>query len=443
MAAKLEQLEGLKRQLAVTVLAEDMKNAYQKKVAEVSSKAQIKGFRPGKVPVTVVEQKFGKGLLHETAAELIDSTFQAHIVEQNIRIAGRPEIDFNHETLTKNENFDYTAKFEVYPDVQLKDLTDIEIESASGEITDDDVAGMLIQLRTQHAEWETVDRASKLGDRIQIDFEGEIEGKPLEQGSATGSWLELGSHTMIPGFEEGLIGVVKDEKKTLSISFPTEYHVETLRGKPVTFAVTVHEVQEPKLPVLDDAFAKKVGVEEGLDALKTQVKEKMQTELNEAAHANVKRIVLDKLMALNPVEVPTALLDAEIAHLQEMTRQQIRQYRRELTDDQIKKFPLAREPYVEDAKKRVILGLLLAEVIQQAKIKVDQKKVQERLQEMAARYGKVEEMMPIILKNKHMVSDIEAFVLEEQAIQTLLSKARVSEVKKSYDAIMNDKEPRA
>ncbi len=435
----LKQLEGLKRQLAITVLADDLRVAYQKKLSEVANKAHIKGYRPGKVPANVVEQKFGRGLLHESAAELIDSTFQAQIQAQKIKLAGTPHVDFDHEALKLGESFHYTAHFEVYPDVQLKDLTDVEIESASGEVTDEDVNGMLIQLRTQHAEWVTVDRASKLGDRIKIDFEGEIDGKPLEQGSATGSWLELGSHTMIPGFEEGLIGCKKDEKKTLNIAFPAEYHVETLRGKPVTFAVIVHEVQEPKLPPLDDAFAKKIGVADGLDALKTQVKEKMQSELNEAAKASVKRIVLDKLMALNPIEVPTPLIDAEIKHLQEMTRQQIRQYRRELSDADIKNFPLAREPYVEDAKKRVILGLLLAEVIQDAKIQVDQKKVQARLKEMAARYGSVDEILPIILKNRQMVSDVEAYVLEEQAIDILLSKARVVETKKSYDAIMNEK----
>lgn len=439
MAAKLEQLTGLKRQLAVTVLADDIQKAYQKKVADVSHKAHIKGFRPGKVPVNIVEQKFGKGLLHETAAELIDTTFQAQITEQKIKIAGRPEIDFDFEKLAKNEPFHYTASFEVYPDIQLTELTDVDIESVSGDVTDEDVNGMLVQLRTQHAEWVAVDRTSKLGDRLEIDFEGVIDGQPLEQGSATGSKLELGSHTMIPGFEEGLIGSKKDEKVTLSIAFPTEYHVESLRGKPVTFTVTVHRIEEPKLPALDDDFAKKIGVEAGLDALKKQVKEKMQTELNEAAHATLKRVVLDKLMALNPVEVPDALLDAEIAHLQAMTRQQIRQYRRELSDAEIQKIPLARESYVEDAKKRVILGLLLAEVIKNANIQVDQKKVEERLKETAARYGEVDQILPIILKNRQMVADVEAFVLEEQAIQVLLSKARVSESKKSYDAIMNAK----
>lgn len=439
MTAKLEQLAGLQRKLAVTVDAADIKTAYQKKIAEVASKAQIKGFRPGKIPAHVVEQKFGTGILQEVASDLIDATFRAQMQEHKVKMAGMPKVDFDHAALKQNESFTYTATFDVYPEIALKDLTDAAVESATGDVTDEDVNSMLIQMRTQHASFETVDRASKLGDRIQIDFDGTMDGKPLDQGSAKGQWLELGSKSMIPGFEDGLIGVKKGEESILNISFPKEYHVETLRGKPVTFKVMVHEIQEPKLPALDDAFAKTVGVEAGLDALKKQVKDKMQAELTEKAHTNLKTEVLDKLMTLNPIEVPESLIDAEIAHLQEMTRQQIRQYRREISEADVKKFPLAREPYVADAKKRVVLGLLLAEVIKTAEIKVDQKRVQERLKEMAARYGNVDDILPIILKNQNMVSDVEAFVLEEQAIQTLLSKARVSETKKSYDAIMNSK----
>lgn len=373
MTAKLEQLTGLQRKLAVAVDAADVKNAYQKKIAEVAVKAHIKGFRPGKVPSHVVEQKFGTGILQEIAADLIDSTFQAQMQAHKIKMAGMPKIDFDHTALKQNESFTYTATFDVYPEIELKDLTDAAIESTSGEVTDEDVNSMLIQLRTQHAEWVAVDRAAKLGDRVQIDFDGEMDGKPLEQGSAKAQWLELGSNSMIPGFEEGIIGAKKGEKKTINISFPTEYHVESLRGKPVTFQITVHEIQEPKLPALDDAFAKKVGVEAGLEELKKQVKEKMQAELTEKAHANLKANVLDKLMALNPIEVPASLIDAEIEHLQAMTRQQIRQYRRELSEAEVNKLPLAREPYEADAKKRVVLGLLLAEVIKAAEIKVDQK----------------------------------------------------------------------
>lgn len=439
MTAKLEQLEGLKRQLSVTVLAEEVSKGYQKKVMDCARQANLKGFRPGKVPASVVEQKFGKGLLQETAAELIDRSFSAQIEEQKIKVAGMPKIDFDFNTLNKNSSINYVAKFEVYPEVKLKDLTDIEIESVSGQISDDDVSAMLVQLRTQHAEWHSVDRSAKLGDRIKIDFDGEVDGKPLEKGSAKNHVLELGSKTMIPGFEDGLMGIKKGETKTLNIAFPADYHVETLRKKPVVFTVTAHDVEEPKLPALDDAFAKKVGIADGLDALKKQAKEKMQSELDEIARAQTKKAALDKLMSLNSVDVPAALIDAEISHLQNMTRHQMAQYRRDLSESDIKKIPLERAPFEADAKKRVVLGLLLAEVIKTHDIKLDQEKVRERLSVMATQYGDPAQILPIILKNKQMVSDVEAFVLEEQAVQALLTKARVLPVKKSYDAIINAK----
>lgn len=440
MAAKLEQLEGLKRQLIITVNADDVKKLYGKKLNNFARTAKIQGFRPGKVPVSVVEQRYGNGLLFESAAEMIDSSFQSEVIGQEIKLAGNPQIDFNHETLKLGESFDFKATFEVYPEIQLKDLTDAEIESVSGEVSDDDVSSMLIRMRTQHSEWLTVARESKLGDRIKIDFDGMMDGAPLDRGSAKGSWLELGSNSMIPGFEDGLIGAKQGDTRTLNIAFPAEYHVETLRGKPVVFTVTVHEVQEPKLPALDDEFAKKMGVSEGAEALKKQIKEKMQAELHDMARSLTKRTVLDKLISLNALEAPAALVDAEVTHLQDMTRQQMQQYSGgRMSEAEIKKFPLAREPYLEDAKKRVVLGLLLAEVIKAHKIEVDQNKVLDQLKKMAAQYGDVEQILPLIQQNKRMVSDVEAFILEEQAIDVLLSKARVLEVKKSYDAIVNAK----
>lgn len=437
MTATLETLDGLKRKLTMTIDADAFKTASQKKIDEAARTVQLKGFRPGKVPANVIQQKFGRSILLETAASLIDSTFKAEIESQKIKLASAPQIDFDHEAVKPGESFYYTATFEIYPTVTLKDLTDVEIESEKGEVTDSDISAMLIKMRTQHAEWVDVDRAAKLGDRVKIDFDGEIDGKPLEQGSAKEHTLELGSHSMIPGFEDGIIGVKKGETKTIHISFPADYHVENLKGKPVNFKITIHHIQEPKLPELNDAFAEKMGVKEGLDALKKQIHEKMQLELNEKAHANLKESTLDKLMSLNNIDVPVALIDSEIQHLQNMTRQQMRQYMGKDQKFDVSKFPLAREPFEADAKKRVVLGLLLAEVIKAASITVDQQKVQDRLHTIASQYGDVAQILPIIQKNQQMVADVEAYVLEEQAIQTLLSKARVSEVKKSYDSIMN------
>lgn len=437
MTAQLEKLDGLNRQLSITVSADEIEKAYQKKVQDFSRNAKLKGFRPGKVPATVVEQKFGHGLLQETAAQLIESSLQQTLQDQKIRMAGFPQIDFKHETLKRGDAFSYVAKFEVYPEVELKDLQDVEVESPSAEVVEDDVSAMLIQLRTQHSEWNIVDRAAKLGDRVKIDFDGVIDGKPMEHGSAKDHTLELGSKSMIPGFEDGIIGMKKGETKAIDITFPAEYHVEDLRSKPVTFTITLHDIEEPALPALDDAFATKLGVKDGVDALKKNVRERMENELKENTRVMLKQNVLDKLMAQNPIDVPAALIDSEISHLQEMTRQQMRQYLGKDAKIDVSKFPLSRDPYVENAKRRVVLGLLLAEAIKKHQIILDQAQVQVRLREMAAQYGNPDQIMPMLMQNKRMVSDVEAFVLEEQAIDALLKSARVLDVKKSYDAVMN------
>lgn len=442
MSAKLEQVEGLKHQLEVIVSADEVASAFQKRLNEFASQAKLKGFRPGKVPVSVVEQKYGKGLLQEVAAKLIEKSFDAAVSEQSIKVAGLPDIDFDHQTLKKNESISYIAKFEIYPEISLVDLSDVEIESVSGQVSEEDVAGMLIKLRTQHADWEEVSREAKLGDRLTIDFDGVIDGEPLENGSAKNTPLELGSKSMIPGFEEGLIGAKAGETTELDISFPEEYHVEDLRAKPVKFTVTVHKIESPKLPPLDDEFAKKVGVDSGgVDALKAKVKESMQGELDNIVKGKLKQAALDKLFEKNPIDVPSALIDNEIKNLQEMTRQQIRNMQRQagnhqISEKDIQNIPLGRDPYVEEATKRVVLGLLLAEVIKKSEIKADQDKVLEKVREIASSYPNPDEVYNFYAKNNRMLSEIEALVLEEAAVDALLAKASLKNVEKSYDAII-------
>lgn len=433
---KVELLAGLKRRVVITVPATGVQQSYQKKIDQFSKKANVKGFRKGKIPANVVEKKFGKGLLHEAASELIDTSFQNCLSELKLKPAGRPTIDFDINALKHDQDFNYTAEFEIFPEIELKELDGVAIESLSGDVTDEDINNMLVQLRTQHSEWHAVERTAKLGDRVEIDFDGEVDGKPLDRGSAKNHKLTLGSNSMITGFEDGVVGMKKGETKKISVTFPAEYHVEELKNKPAQFTIHLHAIEEPKLPTLDDAFAKKLGVDD-LETLKKRVQEKMQLDMSEAAKAMLKQAALTELQNLNPIEAPVALIDAEIHHLQSMTRQQFRQYNPKMSDADLNKIPLTREPYEAEARKRVALGLLLAEVIRKHEIKVDRNRINQRLAAMASQYGDPQQILPIMLKNKGIVSEVEAFVLEEQAVDVLLGKARVSDVKKSYDAIMN------
>lgn len=431
MPSAVEKLEGLQCRLKITIPAEEIETSYQQRLKEVTKNADLKGFRKGKVPPNVVEQKFGKSIRQEIAGDLMQSHFEKALEEHNLQIAGSPEV--KSEDYKKGEPLEYEATFEVYPEIELKDLEGESIEKHFAEVTDADIDAMLEKLRKQHSEWEDVDRAAKEGDRVIIDFEGFIDDKPFEGGKANDFQLELGSKQMIPGFEEGVIGAKPNDILTLQVTFPEDYPVQDLAGKPAEFKVTVKKVQEGKLPPIDDELAKKIGIEGGLDKLREEVRKNMQTELDRFINAKLKSDVLDRLLSRNTVLLPNALIESEIQHLQQMTRQQmaVQQGTREIPE-----VDLPREPFVEEAHKRVSLGLLLAEAIKNFEVKLDQDKVREKVNEIAASYQKPEEVISWYYKNKKLLSEIEAAVLEEQVVDKLLEKVNLEEKQSSYDEIM-------
>ena len=432
MQTEVKKLDGLKCQLTVTIPAEQVKTAYDKHLKEVASKAKVSGFRPGKVPPNVIEKQYGQGIKQDVAGDLMQSSFEEAVTKNELMIAGQPKVEPGN--LKKGEAFEYVATFETYPKITLTDLTDQKFEKSVAEVIDKDVSGMLEKIQQQQADWVDADRAAKEGDRVVMDFEGYVGDEVFEGGSAKDFTLELGSKQMIPGFEDGLIGAKANETTSVKVTFPEQYPVETLAGKEARFEVTVHKVQEPKLPELNDALAKKAGVEGGLDALKTEVRKGMERELRQLLEGQMKNQVLDKLIELNPVEVPEALLDLEIQSLQQMTRQQMAQQQGK---QELPNMDLPRDPYLEQEKKRVTLGLLLAEVIKAYDIKVDKDLVRAKVEEIANPYGKPEEVIAWYYNNQQMLSEVEALVVEDQAILKLLEKAQIEEQSKNYDDIIN------
>lgn len=432
MQTELEKLDGLKRKLKVTLPIEKVKVAYEKRLKDVAQQVKMPGFRPGKVPLDIVEKKYSSSLQNEVAGDLMQGTFEKALQESDIKIAGQPHV--HPEKLEKDTQFEYVAEFEVYPEITLKDLQGKKFDKLVSSVTDDDVATMLEKIQHQQAEWMEVERDTKDGDRLLIDFVGTVDGETFEGGIAKDFSLELGSKQMIPGFEDGLLGAKLKEMKKIKVTFSKEYPAEKLAGKEAEFEVTVNKVEEPKLPELDDALAKKAGIEGGIDALKTQVREGMERELKQAMEARVKMSVLDKLIELNPLDVPDALLEMEIQNLQRITKQQMasQQSAKELPEPD-----LPRDPYIEQAKKRVALGLLLGEVIKAYNISVDAAKVREKVEEIAAAYRKPQEVVDWYYANKQMLAEVEALVVEDQAVVKLLEQAEINEKPSSYDDVVN------
>lgn len=432
MGSTVEKINALTYKLNVIVPVDEVNNAVQIRIQKLAKTVDMKGFRKGKVPEDVIESRFGTGVLQEVSGELIQSSFEKAIEEHKLRLAGMPKVE--PQPFKKGNPLVYEAIVEVLPEVILKDLEGVTIEKTVAEIRDSDVDHVLENMRKQHADWETVERASQEGDRLIFDFEGSINGEKFEGGSAKEFQLVLGSKQMIPGFEEGLMGLKAGDSKDLHVTFPEQYPAENLKAKEAVFAIKVHKVEQPKLPALDDAFAKKLGVKEGLEALKADVRKKMTTELEQSLQHSLKTKVIDKLVELNPIETPESLIEQEIEHLQSLARQEIAMYQgKEKADEML----LSKEPYVEQAKRRVIVGLLLAEAVKTYAIHVDRDKVKEHVELLAASYSKPEELVAWYYKNPRMMSEIEAIVLENQVIDRLLEKASVKEKSESYEDVIN------
>ena len=425
MQVEVENLEGLGRKLKVILETEKVEHAYQERLKEIAKKTRLAGFRPGKAPLPIIEKKIGQTLRREVASELMQSGFQQAVVDKKLRIAGSPEVKPGE--IVKGKPLEFEVIYETYPEVELVDFTQIKIEHPTAKVREEDVNKALERIQRQHAQWNEVNRSSKEGDRVIIDFEGFIEKKPFPGGSAKELPLILGSNEMIPGFEEALIGAAPGELKDVNLTFPENYPLANLANQSVLFKVEVHKVEEAELPALDDEFARKIGSKEAMSFqdLKDKTNQGLEKELNRHIQSLVKKQVLDKLIELNPLEPPLSMIKDEVKHLQEITRQQIMmQQGKKINTNKIE---LPEDPYLPQAKKRVILGLLIAEVIKKYDIKTDKDKVRRRVEEIVANFPNAEEMANYYQSNKRLMSEIEAAVLEDQVVDRLVKEAQVEE----------------
>ena len=324
MQVSVETTQGLERRLTITVPADTVDSAVKSRLQQLAKTQRINGFRPGKVPVNVIKKRFGQAVRQEVAGDVMQQNFYQAVIQEKIQPAGMPKFE-----LTKDEDgqdLEFTASFEVYPEVEVKGVSDIEIEKPVVEITDEDLDNMMETLQKQHATWKEVKRKAKKDDKVIIDFVGSIDGEEFEGGKAEDFALELGKDRMIPGFEKPLVGAKAGEEVTIEVTFPEDYHAENLKGKDAVFQTTVKKVEGLNLPKVDEEFAKLFGVEEGgVDALKAEVRKNMQRELNQTLKAQVKEDVIAKLVEANEIDIPQALIDQEVNALREQAKQRFSQ----------------------------------------------------------------------------------------------------------------------
>lgn len=433
MQVSIETTSGLERRLTVGVPAETVETEVASRLKEAVKKVRLPGFRPGKVPMKVMQQRFGAGVRQEVLGEVMSRSFQEAVVQEKLKPAGSPSIEPRSTGVGKD--LEYVATFEVFPEISIVEMNDFAVEKPAADVTDEDVERIIEVFRKQQGSWEPADRAADDGDKVTIDYAGTRDGEPFDGGSAQGTELELGSGQMIPGFEDGVVGMQSGEEKTLELTFPEEYHEESLKGAAVQFVVTVHGVQAMQLAPLDQSLFTSYGVEsDDEEAFRIEVKQNMARELKNAIDARVKQQVMDAVVgAYETVDIPQALVGQEVDGLR---NQMFQQFGGAAPKDLDLKSLLPDEMFAERAGRRVKLGLVLAELISHHELTADADAVRSTVEEIAATYQDPEEVITWYYSNQEQLSGVESRVLEDQVVSKLLEQAEITENTCSYqDAI--------
>jgi trigger factor len=419
---------GLERRLTVALPAEQYDKEIVKRLKSLSQRVRVDGFRAGKVPLKVVEQRWGGSVRQEVRDELANSSFYEAINKEKLRPAGMPHFEFQAEE--SGTGLKYTAVFEVYPEIEIQMPAEFKIEKPSASINDADIDKMVETLRKQRQTWETVSRGAQEGDRVVMDFTGTLDGKEFPGNSAKEYAVVVGSGALLGEFDSNLIGLKAGDEKGFDIEFPKDYHAQDLAGKQVHFDVKIHDVAEGKQPDLNEDFFKSYGVKEGgVEAFRAEIKATMQRELDQAIKGRVKMQVMAALMEANPIEVPKVLIDEEIKRIKEQGD----------SDPSNRGVEASGEALEEQARQRVALGLIIAEIIKKNQFKADPEKVRSAVNALAASYESPDEVVAWYYARRERLGNVEALVLEDQAAEWLATQAEVQDKPMSFEELVNSR----
>lgn len=445
MQISIETTSGLERRLTISVPSETFEEQITDRLGKAAGQVRLPGFRPGKVPMREVRRRFGPAVRAEVAGELMQSSFVEAVQQEELSPAGSPSLEV--VKMDPGIDFEFTATFEVFPVVELTDLSKVSVKRPEAEITDDDLDEMIERLREQRKEWTRVERGAQEGDRVTLDFVGKIDGEAFDGGSGEDASFEVGGGQMIDDFDQGVRGLAEGDSGEFAATFPDDYGSEDLRGKTATFSVTIKAVEEPTLPELDDEFFKTFGVEEGgLEAFHAEVRANMQRELDAAIANQLKSQVMDELYRLHNVQLPRAMVNQEIQNQKQQMLQQFQMYGQ---GGQTPDIDLPDDLFTEQAEKRVAVGLIVNEIVTSAELKAEEERVKARIEEMAAGYADPSQVISYYNSNPEQLQQIEMAVLEDQVVDHILEQAAVETVNTTYQdaltgaAIAPEPEPEA
>jgi len=428
MQVSVESIGKLERRMQVQVPAERVSEEIATRLKHLSRTARLKGFRPGKAPLTVIRRQFGQQVHREVIGELMQSSFAEAVTQKQLAPAGSPRIE--PKSVGEGQDLTYVATFEVFPEVALQPVSTLAVDKVTAEVTDGDVDAMIERLRKQQTRYTAAARAAASGDKVTIDFLGAIDGVPFAGGKGENVTIVVGEARMLAQLEQGLIGASSGESREIGVDFPADYRAQELAGKHAVFKVDVKNVEEPSLPALDDEFCAVFGVTEGgVPKLREDVAANMRRELDQNLRNRNKTAVLEKLYQANPVDVPNSLLESQIRDMQ------IEVMRRAGAKD-VSQAP-DREPFVEPARRRVALGLLINDIIRREKLVLDPARANARLDEMVSSYGDAAALKRAYLQNADAMRQVESLALEDQVVDWVLAHAEVQEKPSTFKELMN------
>jgi trigger factor len=428
MQVSVESGSGLERRVRIQIEAAEIESEIEKRLVKVGRRARIKGFRPGKAPLKVLRQQYGPQVRQEVLSEVMQSSYNQAINQEQLRPAGSARIE-PHNT-EQGQDLDFTAVIEVYPEFEVADVSRLKIERPVADITEKDVDAMIENLRKQRAEWIEAARGGQDGDRVTVTFRGTIDGEVFDGGVGEDMPVILGAGETIPDFEQGLVGLKAGDEKVIDVRFPDDYPVAKVAGKDAKFEVSVARVEDQHLPELDDEFFKIFGVKDGgVEAFRTEVRANMQRELDRTVRSRLKQNVMERLREANEVELPQALVAQEIHSMQHDAAR-----RMGITDHS--RLP-PKEPFEEQARMRVALGLIINQLIRQEKIEPDPQRVDARIDEMSAEHEEAEKVAQYYRSNPELKAQVEMMVLEDQVVDWLLERTNIKDTKTSFSKLMN------
>lgn len=421
---------SLERNINLSVPAVEIESEIQARLKRLARTVKMQGFRPGKVPISLVTKQYGFQVRQEVVTDSVNKSFSDAVRAQNVRVAGMPRFAAAN-TGQNADSFEFTATFEVYPEVKLASLAGRKLNKEVAEVADSDVDNTLETLRKQRANFEKVEREARKGDFLVIDFNGTLDGVPFEGGKAENFGVVLGEKRLLPDFEAALEGVKPGESKTFDLTFPADYK-EDLAGKTVQFAVTVKLVNEARLPEINAEFAKMLGVADGnVEQMRSEIKQNLEREAKKRMQAKLKEQVMDALIETTPVELPRSLVGMEIARLQEGAKKDLES--RGMTT---KDMSLPTELFVDRAEKRVKLGLILSELVRQQNLLAKPEQVRAMIEELADSYEEPAQMIKWYYSQPERLAEVEAVVAEENVVNWCAAQMDVVEQKTTFDALM-------